>query len=87
MSKKQLITLDFPECFSPHESNLIDEDIKKEFKDCSYSAEQMIQMQMIKTMKELTKALNNFNQLPLRFDENGRKLAKMINNKRWGTHL
>lgn len=68
---------DIPKYFNPIDSNLIDDDIKEMFRDTSFSAEQMINMQLIKTMKDLVESINNMPDF--QFDESGRLITTVRN--------
>ena len=69
-------TIELPHYYNPAESELIDEDIKESFKGTVYSSQDMIQMQMIKTMKELIESINSVEIPPFSFDENGNLYTK-----------
>ena len=45
--------------WNPMDSSFIDEDVKQEFKGKSYEFQAMVMVQMIKTMKELIKKLED----------------------------
>lgn len=57
--KDNIYVDDLPTYFNPIDSNLIDDDIKKMFENTSYSGQEMINMQLIKTMKSLVEAIKD----------------------------